>query len=277
MTGDDDEIYVHELDVTSELVRQAGELVESIRGEGFVTTRKVDHSPVTRADTASDALIRSTLAAAFPDDAILSEESNVLTEGTSRRTWVIDPLDGTRGFVAGTEDYAVQVGLLVDDRPVLGVVFEPASGRLYRAASSWGATVEEPGTEPKTLSVSDRQEASSMPMVTSSSLSGGSRREILDATGLRDGGTCHSVGVKVGRVVRGVADVYYSSHPVSYWDSCAPLVILQESGGVLTDLGGRPLAYDLSRGTWNHQGSFVASNGRLHAATCDAIRAVQNP
>ena len=121
------------------LVRRAGEFIQSVRAEGFSTERKDDNSPVTRADTGADQLLRQGLAELYPDDGILSEEHGSPPESRSGRTWVIDPLDGTRGFISGSDEFAVQVGMLIDERPVLGVVYEPAVDRLCWGAEGMGA------------------------------------------------------------------------------------------------------------------------------------------
>ena len=233
---------------------------------------------MTEADLASDGILVAGLAAAFPDDGRLSEESGY-SPGRSGRTWVLDPLDGTEGFIEGASGYAVHVGLLHAGRPVVGVVYEPRTDRLYYAATDQGAWLEEPGSEARQVHVSTRDVASDMPMISSSTLPGDTRERLLGTVGLADGGTIRSVGAKVGAMVRHAADVYVSAHPVCYWDSCAPLVVLEEAGGKLTLADGTPFQFALDSGPlaratrqqFQHGGPFLATNGTVHAQLLSAV------
>jgi 3'-phosphoadenosine 5'-phosphosulfate (PAPS) 3'-phosphatase len=103
-----------------------------------------------------------------------------------------------------------------------------------------------------------------MPLVTSSTIDADLRQRLL-AVGLADGGMLRSVGIKVGELVTGAADVYVSHHPVKFWDSCAPLVVLWEAGGVATHLDGTPFSFTPAGGSARHAGGpFVISNATRH-------------
>ncbi len=272
--------YGPEIAVASRLAREAGIAIERVRLAGFDALSKRDRTPVTEADLASDRILTEGLTAAFPADGLLSEESGY-GPGTSGRTWILDPLDGTEGFIEGAAGYAVHVGLHQHGRAVAGVVYEPHSDRLYHAALGSGAWLEEGSTPPRRLRVSDRTELDQMPMVTSSSLPADTRRDLLDAIGLANGGTVRSVGAKIGAIVRHEADIYVSAHPISYWDSCAPLVVLLEAGGRLTLADGRDLRFPLgseamarvSRGDFQHAGPFLASNATRHEELLERVGA----
>lgn len=261
-------LLAEELRVACRLAREAGRAIEAIRAEGYTTTWKRDDSPVTRADLASERLVREGLLAAFPEDGILSEETAGIIRGRSGRTWIVDPLDGTQGFVAGQSGYAVQIGLLIGGDVVLGVFLEPHDDRLYRAVRGGGAFLETPGSPALRLHVSDRREYPEMPLVTSSSMPGEMRARLTEALALPDGGSIRSVGAKVGAVVRGAADVYVSEHPVNLWDSAGPKVVLEEAGGVVTHPDLRPMTYDLSASSRRHRGPFLATNGTRHEDLC---------
>lgn len=256
------------------LARAAGDLILSVRAEGFTTERKADNSPVTRADTGADRIIREGLAALYPNDGLLSEEHDSPPVSRSGRTWIIDPLDGTRGFSSGSDEFAVQIGLLVDERPVMGVVFEPAVDRLYWAAEGMGTYLVMRGGTTYPARLSPRGNFRDMRLVTSHSIPEERRLEFLATLGCQDGGSYHSVGVKIGRILRGECDVYWSGHRVSYWDSCAPLVVLEQAGGVLTSIDGVPYAYDLKADRFEHATSFVATSGSAHDAVCERLRSV---
>jgi 3'(2'), 5'-bisphosphate nucleotidase len=256
------------------LSREAGAFIETVRSEGFSTERKDDNSPVTRADTGADQIIRDGLAACFPEDGILSEEHGTPPAGTSGRTWIVDPLDGTRGFIAGSNEFAVQIGLLIGEQPVLGVVYEPALDRLAWGATGMGTYLVMRGGTTYPARLSPRSEFRDMHLVTSHSVDSDRRNELLAALGCQDRGALHSVGVKIASILRGESDIYWSGHKVSYWDSCAPLVVLREAGGVLTSLDGEPYTYPLSVERFEHPTSFVATSGSAHDQVCEKLRAL---
>lgn len=249
-----------ELEIACRLARKAGAAIESVREAGIEAFTKEDQSPVTQADLASDAILRAGLTEAFPEDGLLSEESG-FRPGVSGRTWIIDPLDGTKAFIRGVEGYAVQIGLIDRGQPVLGVVYEPQPDRLYRAVTGGGAFLEAAGERVTRLRVSAHVDRAEMTLVASTSLRNSRRQQLVDTLGFAAGHPVRSVGVKVGHIVRRRADVYVSPHPVHFWDSCGPLVVLLESGGLWTHEDGRPPAFDLAASNPVHRGPFVVSNG----------------
>lgn len=265
-----------ELRTASRLARVAGDAIRRVAAQGFEEFQKSGGSPVTAADLESDRVIREGLLADFPEDGLLTEESDQHILGTSGRTWIIDPLDGTNGFVAGTDDYAVHIALVEGTEPVLGVVYEPASHRLYYALKDVGAfmSVGGGGTV-RQLRVSKRTERPRMPLVTSTRMDEGERVRALAELGLADGGRARSVGYKIGMLVRADVDVYFSAHPVNYWDSCAPLVVCEAAGGRMTALDGSPLSYALDGST--EHGPFIATNGHAHDELAAELLAVVGP
>src|SRR5436309_15594856 len=146
------EVYRHELQVALRLAREAGAAILEYYDKPLRVERKIDadeHTePVTQADRTANELIVSALRREFPDDGILAEES-IDTERrlSKRRVWMIDPLDGTNGFIARDGDFAVQIGLAVEGRSVLGVVYQPLPDVLYRTVEGGGAWVEGEGSE----------------------------------------------------------------------------------------------------------------------------------
>ena len=250
------------------IARAAGALIERYRTTGYASHDKPDSSPVTEADLAADRLIGDGLRAAFPGDAVVSEESSDVV-GTSEATWVVDPLDGTEAFIdPSTRGYAVQIGRVVGGRAVLGVVYEPAVDELFFAEHGAGAWFSLGGAPAERLQTSAH--TSGLKLVTSTRVRAGFR-EALFARGLEDGGMFRSVGVKVGRVVRGLADVYPSTHGLSVWDLAAPLAILEESGGRMTSLDERPVML-LAGGSRRYDEPLVATHGPTHAHWCEVLR-----
>ena len=200
-------------------------------------------SPVTAADHAANAVIVDAIRAAYPSDAILSEESKDSPDrlGASR-VWIIDPLDGTKEFLARNGEFSIMIGLAIDGEPVLGVVYMPDGDRLYAAARGLGATVEIQ-CEKQGL----RTDRNHWPprMVGSRSHADELTLRIRDALGVTDVAPSGSVGVKCALIAEGKRDLYV--HPVPYlkeWDTCAPEVVLREAGGEIADCLGEPLRYN---------------------------------
>lgn len=252
------------LQIALQLAIDAAQAVMEIRRRGNISqNRKEDHSLVTEADLRADQIIREGLAKHFPDHGILTEEHGLSGRTGSDWVWIIDPLDGTKAYAKGIAGFSVMVGLLHQGQPVLGVVVDPLEDRRYEAVQGAGAFLTERGKKTR-LQASKRDQLHEMPLVTSTDCP----KEFLDK--LRGQLACpmitpiNSVGIKIGLLVRQVADIYLSHHPVHYWDSCAPQIILEEAGGRLTYLDGTPLDYSMGR-SYEHQKLILASNGTQHA------------
>lgn len=256
--------FRRELETAVDLARRAGERIRGFHGSGIAVDHKDDDSPVTEADRAANALIVGGLGAAFPDDAILSEE---LPDDGSRlgreRVWMVDPLDGTKDFIRGRDGFSVMIGLLDGQSPALGVVYQPIGDKLYFATRGGGALVSRGGGAPERLHVSDVREPSQIRMVASKS----HRTETIDRVraqlGISDELNVGSVGLKLGLIAEGVRDLYVNPAGHSkLWDACGPEAILVEAGGRLSDVSGQPLDYR-GRELGNVRG-LIASNGILH-------------
>lgn len=262
-----------ELEVARRLAREAGAiLMEFYRGETEVKWKGHD-DPVTAADYAANEMLVRELRRHFPQDAILSEEApDDKIRLTHDRVWMVDPMDGTKQFIERLDEFAVMIGLAVEGRPTVGVVYNPATDRMFYAAPGNGAFVEEKWTT-KRLRVSDL--ADSKRMVAAMSRSHHSPtvdriRERLGANGqIRSG----SVGLKFGLIAEALAHLYI--HPgarTNQWDTCGPEAILREAGGVITDINGDPLEYNTQQ-VRNLKG-IVATNGVIHEKIIEIISSV---
>lgn len=259
------------------LAREAGAAIldyydRNVRVEHKLEVGTSHTEPVTIADRAANELIVKGLHREFPDDGILAEES-LDTERRlgKRRVWMIDPLDGTSGFIARDGDFAVQIGLAVDGRSVLGVVFQPLPDILYRAAEGEGAWVERPGFEPERAQVSDASDISSMRLAASRSHRSPRMDRVVKALRLKEEVRRGSVGVKVGLIIEQQCDLYIHLSPrTKQWDTCAPEIILSEAGGRFSDLFGEPIRYNVPD-VQNHNG-IVATNGKAHDAIIERLR-----
>jgi 3'(2'), 5'-bisphosphate nucleotidase len=268
-------VYARELEVALKLAREAGAIILSFYDSPLHIERKIgadEHSePVTQADRAANELIVSGLQREFPDDGILAEESlDTERRLTKRRVWMVDPLDGTNGFIARDGDFAVQIGLAVEGRSLLGVVYQPLSDLLYRATIGGGAWIERAGFEAERARVSDESRVEEMRLAASRNHRSPRMDVVVRALGLKDEVQRGSVGVKVGLIIERQCDVYVHLSPrTKQWDTCAPEAILSEAGGRITDLFGEPLGYNQPE-VQNRNG-LVASNGAAHAAVIEKI------
>jgi 3'(2'), 5'-bisphosphate nucleotidase len=201
-------------------------------------------SPVTAADRASNEVIVAGLKLAFPEDAILSEESADTPERLgARRVWIVDPLDGTKEFIGRNGEFSVMIGLAIDGRAVLGVVYRPDGDALYAAAAGHGAWVERNGARTSLHCTSATEGAPRM--VGSRSHNDVLIQRIADSLGVTDVNVSGSVGLKCALIAENLRDLYV--HPVPYlkeWDTCAPEMILREADGWVSDCFGEPLQYN---------------------------------
>jgi len=267
--------YDLELSVALELAREAGAVILDLYEGPLDIQQKIganDREPVTQADTLANEIIVQRLGREFPHDGILAEESvdTVRRLGKSR-VWMIDPLDGTTGFIDGNGDFAVQIGLTENGQCMLGVVYQPLTGVLYRAVRGGGTWIERPEFAPEKAQVSDHSEISTMRLAASRSHRSPRMDTVVEAFGLKEEIRRGSVGIKVGLIVERQCDLYVHLSPrTKQWDTCAPEIILREAGGTITDLFGRPLSYNQAE-VQNRNG-VVASNGAAHARIIELLK-----
>lgn len=264
----------HELPLLTELARKAGAAALKFYGGPLRIEHKATmDEPVTQADHAANDLIVGALQREFPADGLLSEESiDTKARLAHKRVWIIDPLDGTNGFIDGNGDFAVQIGLATENIPVLGVVYLPATDVLYWAVSGEGAWVVRPEIDaPERLSVSTETDLRRMRLAASRSHRSPRMDRVVKTLGFREEVQRGSVGVKVGLIVEKQCDLYVHLSPrTKHWDTCAPEVILREAGGEFTDLFGGKIHYN-APDVRNHNG-IVATNGISHATVLDQLQ-----
>jgi 3'(2'), 5'-bisphosphate nucleotidase len=260
--------FTRELQVAVELARAAGSVLLEHYYSPFLVEQKINAldelEEVTAADREANELIVSRLQAEFPDDGILAEESTDTDRRLEKdRVWLIDPMDGTKNFIARNGDFAVQIGLAIGGESVLGVVYQPVREVLYRAVRNGGAWVESGDKPAARMSVSKQTKPGEM--ILASSLSHRSPRleRVVSAFGFKNETRRGSVGVKIGLIAERQADLYLHLSPsTKQWDTCGPEAILAEAGGRLTDLFGQPLRYNGLR--IDNRNGIVATNGAAH-------------
>jgi 3'(2'), 5'-bisphosphate nucleotidase len=265
--------YDAELEVASRLARSAGDFLRAVDRGALTIGFKSPGDPVTDADLHANALIVAGLSEAFPADDVIGEESPEAADAArGRRIWYVDPLDGTKEFIAGRRDYAVMIGLAVDGRATLGVVFDPSRDKLYRGVVGQGATVVERGRA-SALAVGDEREPARLAFVGSDSQPGSAADLCVARLGIRKRARRGSMGIKACLVAAGEADLYASFATYSRaWDSCGPEAIVRAAGGRVVDLTGAELVYDPKR-LRNSRG-LMASSAACFDAVLPTVRAV---
>jgi 3'(2'), 5'-bisphosphate nucleotidase len=271
--------YDHELSIACELARAAGAaILEHYEGPLNIKQKNYDDDtePVTQADMIANELIVTGLKREFPNDGILAEESvDTKRRLEKSRVWMVDPLDGTNGFIEGNGDFAVQIGLAEDSRCALGVVYQPLTGVLYRAVSGGGTWIERPQFEPEQAKVSGKKTLSEMRLAASRSHRSPRMNKVVTRFGFRDEVQRGSVGIKIGLLVEQQCDVYIHLSPrTKQWDTCAPEIILTEAGGRITDLFGYPLKYNVP--DVQNRNGLAASNGISHDQIIETLAALLN-
>ncbi|WHZ20781.1 MAG: 3'(2'),5'-bisphosphate nucleotidase [Rhodanobacteraceae bacterium] len=230
---------------TRQLARRAGAAILEIYAGSFAVEQKSDDSPLTAADMASHRVIVEGLRVLTPDIPVLSEESKSIAWATRRawqRYWLVDPLDGTREFVKRNGEFTVNIALIENHAPVLGVVLLPVTGESYYGVAGEGAFLESaPGAMPRPIAT---RAAAAVPVVAGSRSHGSDRQaEVLARLGEH---RLLSVGssIKFCMVARGDADLYLRLGPTSEWDTAAAQCVVEQAGGAVLDLQGAPLQYN---------------------------------
>jgi 3'(2'), 5'-bisphosphate nucleotidase len=231
------------LTLSADLAAAAGAAILTIRNRGFKVQHKADRSVVTEADHVAEGIIVAGLRAALPGCTIVAEEEVAAGKVTAatQEVWLVDPLDGTREFTGGGDDFAVNIGLVRNGRPVLGVVGVPATGQIYGGIVGTGAWCQKDGVR---LPISARTPPPAGLTVVASRHHGDPAQ--LDA--FLGGRTVAEVvnfgsSLKFCRLAEGKADLYPRFGRTMEWDTCAPQAVLEAAGGAVETLDGRRLSY----------------------------------
>ena len=247
----------HDLDQLVDLSRRAGIAILEWYDGDMGITQKADNSPLTKADLASHELITAELARLWPEIPVLSEESADIPWGTRRnwqQYWLVDPLDGTREFINHNGEFTVNIALIQDHNPVLGIVHVPVTDISYFGARDFGAwrrhgseaaaaiDVRQPATEPVII-VGSRSHAN--PDLAGQLNKLGPHELISMGSSL-----------KFCRVAEGLADFYPRLGPTSEWDTAAAQAVVEAAGGQVVKIDGSPLTYN-TRETYLNPFFFV--------------------
>jgi 3'(2'), 5'-bisphosphate nucleotidase len=235
---------------------RAGEAIMRVYDAGFEVQRKADNSPLTLADLESQKIIIEGLQRLTPDIPILAEESAAATWAERRHwreLWVVDPLDGTREFVKRNGEFTVNIALVVDHEPLVGVVTAPAKNLCYWGASGVGAFSEHRGARRVPIHTA----APSQPLRVVGSRSHASAETAAYLTRLAPH-VITGIGssLKFCLIAEGKADLYPRFGPTSEWDTAAGQALLEAAGGQVTRFDGHRLRYNCRESLIN--GDFIA-------------------
>jgi myo-inositol-1(or 4)-monophosphatase len=239
-------------------VHDAGALARNAFGKPMKTWFKDQSSPVSEVDIAVDAMLKQRLAAIAPDAGWLSEETeDAPARLAAPRVWIVDPIDGTRAFIAGRPDWAVSAALVEAGRPIVGALYAPVSEEFFLAVAGAGVTCNG-----KPIAVS--------PGAAIAGARFGGPKGFLDrlaavAPAFTVEPRVHSLALRLARVADGTLDVAIAGRNSRDWDLAAADLLVHEAGGALTTTGGATLAYN---GATPIHGVLVAAGRSRHQALC---------
>ncbi|HEX2766469.1 MAG TPA: inositol monophosphatase family protein [Candidatus Limnocylindria bacterium] len=265
--------WADELAFATDLARRAGAILTA----SYERVERIDYKSkrdvVTDADYASERLVLDAIRARYPGDAILAEESGehagvVRADGSHNgRTWVIDPLDGTVNYANGIPYYCVAIGLVVDDRPAVGVVLDPARDDLYAATADGPATLDG-----EAVTCSGKEALSDYVVSLAVIGRGGLSRERRIAPRIRIHRRMGSAALALAYVANGRFDAFVQNGGLSPWDVAAAGLIAERSGAVVTDVKGGPWWNPKVRGP---RANVVAAPPAQHATILELLASLR--
>ncbi|MCX7562943.1 3'(2'),5'-bisphosphate nucleotidase CysQ [Xanthomonadaceae bacterium XH05] len=228
------------------IAREAGAAILDVYGQDFSVDAKDDHSPLTAADLAAHRIILHGLMQLTPGVPVLSEEGAKIDWATRRQWmcyWLVDPLDGTREFVKRNGEFTVNIALIEQGEPVLGIVHAPVLDYLVHAQQGAGCWLRDTATGEDMRLATQRPAVAPLRVAASRSHLDERTARALEAIGEHEH---HSLGssLKFCRIAEGRADVYPRFGPTSEWDTAAGQCVLEAAGGVVLDLAGEPFRYN---------------------------------
>jgi 3'(2'), 5'-bisphosphate nucleotidase len=275
--------YANELDAALTAARSAGRALRDLYQQ-FQAIPDAPASISTDADRQSQEIILTYLRERFPNDALCAEEATATLAAAARtgdRLWIVDPIDGTRGFARKNGEFSVMIGFVDHGETAVGVVLEPALQRLtyaVRGGGCWRADGERNLAEGATLDsipcrVREQATLAQATLTQSRPRNAGAPTPTALAIQPARVVETYSAGIKLAQVARGEVDLYVNSYEAFHdWDICAGHILVTEAGGRVTGIADETLRYGLP-GAWQRHG-LLASNGRLHAAAVAALRSM---
>jgi len=229
------------------IARDAGNAIMKIYGEDdFAVEYKSDESPLTAADKASHQVIVTGLEKHFPDIPILSEEGADISYAERKnwqRFWLVDPLDGTKEFIKRNGEFTVNIALIQEGRPVIGVVYVPVQDKMYFGSSEGGCWTQEAGDKPQQIQVRQPDHEAGLTVVMSRSHPSPELEEYLKGVKIAEALPVGS-SLKLCVVAEGLADIYPRLGPTMEWDTAAGHAVAEAAGAKVMTPEGVPLVYN---------------------------------
>ena len=250
------------LNAVIKLAGKAGEEILAIYNTDFDVENKDDKSPLTAADMASHRTICDGLASLTPDLPVLSEESASIPYSTRKqwsRYWIVDPLDGTREFIKRNGEFTVNIALIDDHRPVLGVVYVPVTRLCYFATTGAGAFKQEDGSDASPIRTR-KTDAGSFTVAGSRSHGSEQQTAFFNSLGKETELIAIGSSLKFCLVAEGSVDIYPRFGPTSEWDTAAAQCIVEEAGGIVTNTLLQPLLYNTKESILNPSFLVIADH-----------------
>jgi 3'(2'), 5'-bisphosphate nucleotidase len=259
------------------VAREAAALILKVYATEFSVDFKAPRDPVTEADRQANELICERLATLFPGVPIVAEESEPESFADYRmaeRIFFVDPLDGTREFVARNGEFVVMIGLVDGDRATAGIIHAPELGVSWVGEVGKGAHKIDAQGVRSPISVSDVPMLSEARVVGSRSHRNPALERTLETLGAHELIALGSAGLKAAAIARGVADAYVAPHYAGKrWDACASDALVTAAGGKLTNANGE--LFDYRAAELDNDRGIVATNGLLHDAIIERLMAAR--
>jgi myo-inositol-1(or 4)-monophosphatase len=244
-----------ELAAAESAAREAGAAVMSVFKGKFDVHEKSKNNPVTSADLEANRIIRKKIGECFPGDGWLSEEDKDNAQRLAlSRVWVVDPIDGTKEFIEGVPQFAISIAFVVEGRPKVAVVFNPADQRFYKAVAGQGAYLND-----APIHVSRRSDITGALLLVSRSEPQKKFQVFVDSCEIKPVG---SIAYRLAKVAGGDGDGTITFRTIHEWDICAGVLMVEEAGGAVVDGAGAPMMFN--RQLPKHRG-VVAANPALTA------------
>ncbi len=234
-----------DIDGLSALARQAGQAILDVYGTEFSVEEKEDHSPLTKADMRSHAILSQGLKELYPDIPVLSEEGKQIAPGTRARWdrfWLVDPLDGTKEFIKRNGEFTINIGLIEGNTPTFGLIYIPVQELLFVGDTREGCWEMAAGRTTR-LAIAPRSIPKAVRVVKSRSHPSPNLQALLELIPDHDVVTRGSA-LKFCSVAKGEADFYPRFGPTWEWDTAAGEAIVRAAGGVMVDLKGNAFVYN---------------------------------
>lgn len=253
---------MQELNQVIKIIKQAGQAAMQYYNSDNEVSYKQGDSPVTEADLAAEKVILEGLKQF--NYGILSEETDEENDRLNQqKVWIIDPLDGTKDFIQKTGDFSIIIGLVENQKAVLGVVYQPVLDIVYFATKGGGAYMQKKSQPAVRLHVSDTEQLSQMKILASRNHLGDVEVEFAKDNGIENFVRSGSAGLKIAKVASAEGDIYMNTSDRTFeWDICGGTVIINEAGGQITDMQGNEILFN-KKNPRNLQG-YIVSNGKRH-------------